>query len=31
LSNNRLTEEGNDLVDSRGHPIAQKKDIDQIN
>lgn len=24
LSNNRLTEEGENLVDSRGHPIAEK-------
>lgn len=31
LSNNRLTDEGNDLVDSRGHPIVQQKDLDTIN
>ena len=27
LSNNRLTEEGEELVDCRGHPIAQSEDI----
>ena len=27
LSNNRLTEEGEDLVDSRGHPIVQASDL----
>ena len=26
LSNNRLTEEGEELVDCRGHPIAQMQD-----
>ena len=30
LSNNRLTEEGTELVDSRGHPIAQKEDVKKI-
>ena len=30
LSNNRLTEEGEDLVDSRGHPIAQQQVVDAI-
>jgi hypothetical protein len=27
LSNNRLTEEGAELVDSRGHPIVQPADL----
>lgn len=27
LSNNRLTEEGEELVDSRGHPIVQASDL----
>lgn len=31
LSNNRLTEEGSELVDSRGHPIVQEKDLKNIN
>jgi hypothetical protein len=30
LSNNRLTEEGNELVDSRGHPIVQEQDLKNI-
>ena len=30
LSNNRLTEEGNELVDSRGHPIVQQEDLKNI-
>jgi hypothetical protein len=30
LSNNRLTEEGTELVDSRGHPIAQQEDVKKI-
>lgn len=30
LSNNRLTEEGHELVDSRGHPIVQEKDLKHI-
>ncbi len=30
LSNNRLTDEGNELVDSRGHPIVQAEDLKNI-
>ena len=30
LSNNRLTEEGTELVDSRGHPIVQAEDLKNI-
>lgn len=30
LSNNRITDDGEEAVDCRGHPIAQKKDISQI-
>lgn len=30
LSNNRLTDEGTELVDSRGHPIVQEKDLQNI-
>lgn len=30
LSNNRLTEEGTELVDSRGHPIVQQEDLKKI-
>lgn len=30
LSNNRLTEEGSELVDSRGHPIVQEQDLKNI-
>ena len=30
LSNNRLTEEGKELVDCRGHPIPQNEDVTQI-
>jgi hypothetical protein len=30
LSNNRLTEEGEDLVDSRGHPIVQSQNVESM-
>ena len=30
LSNNRITDDGEEAVDCRGHPIAQSQDIGQI-
>jgi hypothetical protein len=30
LSNNRLADDGEDLVDSRGHPVAEKANVDSI-
>jgi len=30
LSNNRITDDGEEAVDCRGHPIAQPKDMSQI-
>ena len=30
LSNNRITDDGEEAVDCRGHPIAQTQDLNQI-
>ena len=30
LSNNRITDDGEEAVDCRGHPIAQSQDVNQI-